>query len=117
MVKNLIIRGSIAAAVAMIPAAGVIALTAGTAGAAHPDKTGITCSKVSGTANINTNMSTLKLKTCTGNTGTSGKSKGTASSSTTTSVIKWKNVKGTTVGNIQLTTGTLCPATNSAGSR
>ncbi len=34
---------------------------------------------------------------------------------TTSVLIKWQNLKATTVGNIQLGTGTLCPATNSGG--
>lgn len=112
LIKNRIVRGSIAGTAVLIPLAGVTAVAVNPAAAA---KTGITCSKLSGTVNTTANTSVFKLKTCTGNTGTSGKAKGTASSSITTATIKWKNGKSTTTGNIQLGTGTLCPATNSGG--
>jgi hypothetical protein len=108
-----IIRGSIAATAVLAPVAGFTALAAGPAAAAP---SGITCTKLSGTANLTANTSSTKLSKCTGNTGTKGSSKGTAAPPTSVT-FKWANAKTTTIGNIQLATGTLCPATKVFGTQ
>ena len=110
MVKNRMVRGSIAVAAALVPLGGASVLVAGPASAVPH---GITCSKLSGKVDINANTSVTKLKTCTGNTGTKGKSKGTATPPTSIT-IKWANAKSTSI-NVSLATGSLCPATNSGG--
>jgi hypothetical protein len=78
-------------------------------------KTGITCSKLKGTANTTTNISKIKLSKCTGNTLTKGSSTGTAAPPTS-ELLKWANGKTTTIGSatnpIVLGGGTLCPGTN-----
>jgi hypothetical protein len=106
------VRGSVAAIAGLaISVVGVTALGVNPAAAA---KTGITCSKLSGKANLTTNTSSTKLSKCTGNTGTKGSSKGTAAPPTTVT-FTWANAKKTTIGNINLGTGTACPATNAKG--
>jgi hypothetical protein len=113
VLKKKMVRGSVAAVSALaIPVLGVAALGASPASAAG--KTGITCSKLSGKADVTANTSSVKLSKCTGNTGTKGSSKGTAAPPTS-ETITWGNAKKTTIGNIQLGTGTLCAATNSKG--
>ncbi len=73
--------------------------------------TGITCSKLSGSENSSTGVATIKLKTCTGNTGASGKSTGPASSSSST--VKWQNGK-TTSFTESYATGSGCPSGDTA---
>jgi hypothetical protein len=107
-----LVRGSVAAIAGLaIPVVGVTALGVSPAFAA---KTGITCSKLSGKANVGANTSSTKFTKCTGNTGTKGSSKGTATPPTS-ETLTWANGKATTIGNINLGTGTLCPATNAKG--
>lgn len=90
VVKNRLVRGSIAAAAAVVPLAGVSALAASPAGAAAK---GITCTKLSGSANTSTGADKTKVTGCNGNTGASGKSKGMITDTTVT--IKWANGKST----------------------
>jgi hypothetical protein len=106
------VRGSVAAVAGLaIPLVGLTAVAVSPASAAP---SGITCSKLKGTANLTANTSSIKLSKCTGNTGTKGSSKGTAAPPTS-QTIKWANLKSTTIGNITLGTGSLCPATKVFG--
>jgi hypothetical protein len=107
-----LVRGSVAAVAGLaIPVAGVVALGVNPA-AAKP--TGIVCSKLSGKADVTANTSSTKVTKCTGNTGTKGSTKGTAAPPTTVT-IKWANGKSTTTGNVNLSGGSLCPATSTNG--
>lgn len=85
--------GIIAGSAALIPLAGMSALSAGPAGAATPK--GITCSAATGKVNTTTGVAKINLKTCTGNTGGSGKTSGSATS--TSGTITWANAKKTTI--------------------
>ncbi len=91
MVKNRLVRGSLVLAAAAVPLAGMTALAASPAGASKPK--GITCTKLSGSANTNTGADKTKVTGCTGNTGASGKSKGMVTDTTVTD--KWANGKST----------------------
>jgi hypothetical protein len=99
--KNRIMLGVIAGSAALVPVVGVSALTASPAGAV---KTGITCSKATGSVNAS-GTAKINLKTCTGNTGGSGKTSGTATS--TSGTITWANAKKTTLSETT-TAGTKC---------
>ncbi len=101
MFKNRIMLGVIAGSAALVPVVGVSALTASPAGAV---KTGITCSKATGSVNAS-GTAKINLKTCTGNTGGSGKTSGTATS--TSGTITWANAKKTTLSETT-TAGTKC---------
>ena len=92
MVKNRMVRGAVVLAAAVVPLAGVTALAASPAGAKQPK--GITCTKLSGSANTNTGADKTKDTVCTGTTGASGKSKGMVTDTTVT--VKWANGKSTT---------------------
>ncbi len=92
MVKNRMVRGAVVLAAAVVPLAGVTALAASPAGAKPPK--GITCSKLSGSANTSTGADKTKDTVCTGTTGASGKSKGMVTDTTVT--VKWANGKSTT---------------------
>ena len=104
MIKQRIVRGTIAAVAVLVPVAGLTALATGPAGAAKPK--GITCSKLTGKVN-SAGTAKINLSTCTGNTGGKGKSSGSASSSSGT--IKWANGKSTT-STESYSAGTGCPA-------
>jgi hypothetical protein len=103
--KNRIMLGVIAGSAALVPLAGMTALATGPAGAATPK--GITCSAASGKVNTTTGVAKINLKTCTGNTGGSGKTTGSATS--TSGTITWANAKKTTASETT-TTGTACKA-------
>lgn len=104
MLKNRIALAAVAGSAALVPLAGISALTTGVASAKTPK--GISCStlsgkvKSSGTAKIN-------LSNCTGNTGGSGKSKGSATASSGT--VTWANGKSTTSSE-SYTSGSGCPS-------
>ena len=102
MIKKQIIGGFIAASAVLVPVAGFTALAAAPAGAAPH---GISCSKLSGTANTTTGAEKIKVSTCTGNTGGSGKQKGTITS--TSGTVKWANGKSTS-GTESATAGSGC---------
>ena len=102
MVKNRMVRGSIAVAAALVPLGGVTALAASPAGAVPH---GITCSVLKGSYNTSTGAIKTKVSTCTGNTGGSGKSSGNASDTTITE--KWTNGKATT-STVSATAGSGC---------
>jgi hypothetical protein len=55
---------------------------------------GISCSKLSGSANTTTGAEKIKLSGCNGNTGGSGTQKGTVTA--TSGTVKWHNGKSTT---------------------
>jgi hypothetical protein len=105
VIKKRIIGGFIAASAVLVPVAGLTALAAAPAGAVPH---GISCSKLSGTANTTTGAEKIKLSTCTGNTGGSGKQKGTITA--TSGVVKWVNGKSTT-GTESATSGSGCTGT------
>jgi hypothetical protein len=105
VIKNRIMLGAVLGSVALVPVAGMSALTAGPAGAAKPK--GITCSKVTGKVDQTTLSAKINLKTCTGTTGASGKT--SASESDPTATITWANGKSTTFSDTQ-GTGTACKA-------
>ena len=102
MIKNRMIRGSIAVAAALVPLGGVTALAASPAGAVAK---GITCNVLKGSYNTSTGAIKTKVSTCNGNTGGSGKSNGTATSTTLTE--KWANGKSTT-STVSATGGSGC---------
>ncbi len=104
MLKNRIMIGAIAGSAALVPLAGMTALTAGPAGAAKPK--GISCSALTGKVN-SAGTAKLNLKTCTGNTGGSGKSSGSAIS--TSGTVKWANGKSTSLTE-SYSAGTGCPS-------
>jgi hypothetical protein len=104
VIKKRIVHGSIAVAAVLAPVVGFSALAASPAGAAPK---GISCSKLSGTANTSTGVVKTKLKTCTGNTGGSGKSNGTITE--TSGQVKWHNGKQTTATQTA-TAGSGCPS-------
>ena len=106
MVKNRMVRGSIAVAAALVPLAGVSALAASPAGAVPK---GITCTKLSGSANTSTGVDKTKVTGCNGNTGASGKSKGMITDTTITD--KWANGKATTY-TMSATAGSGCTQPN-----
>ena len=91
MLKNRIMLGALAGSAALVPVAGMTALSSGPAGAAKAK--GITCSTLSGKVS-STGTAKINLSGCNGKTGGSGKSKGSATASSGT--IKWKNGKSTT---------------------
>ena len=102
VLKNRLMIGAVAASAALVPIAGVTALTAGPAGAAKT-KT-ISCTKITGSA---TGM--VQLKSCNGNTGgSSQKFAGTTIEAGGT--ITWANGKTTTFGASTLGSGTACKA-------
>jgi hypothetical protein len=107
VVKNRIIRGVISGSIAVVPLAGATVLMAANPAAAAPK--GIKCTKISGSANVNTNTSKIKLSACNGNTGTKGSSKGAAAVGTS-GTVKWANGKSTTFSE-GVATGTACPVT------
>ena len=109
MLKNRILIGAAVGAAAIVPMAGVSALTAGPAGAAKPH--GIICSKGSGKVDASTSSAKINLTACTGNTGTKGKTSGAVGD--TSGTIKWANGKSTSFSE---TTGpgTACPTTDLA---
>jgi hypothetical protein len=108
VVKNRIIRAALCGSVAVVPLAGVsVLLGANPAGAVAK---GITCSKVSGKADVNNNTSKISLSGCNGNTGTKGTSKGQAAVGTT-GTVKWANAKSTSFTET-VATGTTCPVTS-----
>ncbi len=88
MIKKRIIGGFIAASAVLVPVAGFTALAAAPAGAVPH---GIACGKLSGTANTTTGAEKIKVSTCNGNTGGSGKQTGTITS--TSGTVKWANEK------------------------
>jgi hypothetical protein len=96
--------GAVAASAALVPIAGISALTAGPAGAAKPK--GITCTKITGKVNGTTASAKINFATCTGTTGTKGTS--TAAQTDPTTTIKWANGKTTTFTNVESTGGTKC---------
>ena len=105
MIKNRLMMGALAASAALVPIAGVSALTATAAGAAP---TGIKCSGGSGPVNASTFTATINFTGCSGNTGTTGTT--TDSQGQTTMKITWGNTKTTTLKLKSPTTGTLCTA-------
>ncbi len=105
MIKKRIIGGFIAASAVLVPVAGFTALAAAPAGAVPH---GISCGKLSGTANTTTGAEKIKVSTCNGNTGGSGKEKGTITS--TSGTVKWANGKSTT-GTESATSGSGCTGT------
>jgi hypothetical protein len=108
VVKNRIIRGIISGSIAVVPLTGATVLMAANPASAAPK--GIKCTKISGSANVNTNTSKIKLATCTGNTGTKGTSKGAAAVGTS-GTVKWANHKATSFSEA-VATGTACPVTS-----
>jgi hypothetical protein len=99
--------GAAAVTAAVVPFAGM-ALTSGPAGASAAAKTGITCTKVTGTVITGTTTAKLKLTGCNGNTGTKGKTKG--SEGATSGKITWANAKTTSFSEAT-SSGSLCPTT------
>ena len=93
MLKHRIVRTAIAGSAAVVPVAGIVAVGSGPAGAAP---SGITCTKLSGTANLTTNSYAAKLSGCSGHTGGSGKIKGMPSPLPTSVKAKWLNHTSTT---------------------
>jgi hypothetical protein len=102
VIKNRIARGTLAAAAVLAPVAGFTALAASPAGAVAK---GITCSKLSGSANTTTGATKITLSGCNGNTGGKGTSKGLVSDTSTTT--KWVNGKSTTYS-VSATAGSGC---------
>jgi hypothetical protein len=110
VLKNRFMIGAAAATAAVVPFAGM-ALTGGPAGASAAAKTGITCTKVTGTVISGTTTAKLKLTGCNGNTGGKGKTKG--SQGATSGKITWGNAKTTSFSEAT-STGTNCAAGNLA---
>jgi len=106
VLKNRIMIGAVAASAALVPIAGVTALTAGPAGAAKT-KT-ITCTQISGKSS-----GKVQLKDCSGNTGGSSK-KFAGTTLEEGGTITWTNGKTTTFGAATLGLGTNCPTTDTA---
>jgi hypothetical protein len=105
VLKNRIMVGAVAVSAALVPIAGVSALSAGPASAAKT-KT-ITCTKGSG--NINTK---IQLTGCNGNTGTKTM-KLSALLLASGGTVTWANGKTTSFGQPTLGTGTHCTAKSS----
>jgi hypothetical protein len=109
---------AVAAAVGVVPLAGMALMNAGTANAAPG--TGITCTAATGSVNLSTGVVKTAYSGCSGNTGGTGKSSGTETS--TTQVIKWASLTSTnvptatTLNLASQTAGSLCPATSTKGS-
>ena len=93
MLKNRIMIGAAAAAAAIVPIAGVSALAASPAGAATPK--GITCTKLTGSANTSTGVDKTKVTGCTPTTKTGGTGKSKGMITDTTVTTKWANGKST----------------------
>jgi hypothetical protein len=109
VLKNRIMLGAVAVSAALVPFAGMAALTAGPAGAAKPK--GITCTSASGKVNTTTLSAKITLKGCSGNTGASGKTSG--SEGQTSGTIKWANGKATSLSETT-NSGTKCPSSDVA---
>jgi hypothetical protein len=105
VLKNRIMVGAVAVSAALVPLAGMTALTAGPAGAAKPK--GITCTKATGKVNETTFSAKINLADCSGTTGGAGKTTGTEGA--TSGTVKWANAKSTTFSTVE-GTGTLCPS-------
>jgi hypothetical protein len=106
VIKNKFMLGAVLGSVALVPVAGMSALTASPAGAAKPK--GITCTKITGKVDGTTFSAKINFKTCTGTTGASGKS--TAAQTDPTTTINWANGKSTTFTNVENADGTKCKA-------
>jgi hypothetical protein len=95
----------------------VIGVTAVDVNPASATPKGIICAKARGSADVTADTSKIAWRTCSGNTGGSGKATGRASSVLTSETIKWKNGKATSwsISSSGLGTGAHCLRHDSAG--
>jgi hypothetical protein len=104
VIKNRILIGALAASAALVPIAGVSALSGVEAGATTP--TGITCTSGSGPVDASTFTATINFSGCTGKTGGSGTT--TDSQGQTSGTVTWAKTPKTTTFTLKSTTGTKC---------
>lgn len=114
VLKNRIALVAVAGSAALVPLAGISALTTGVAAAKTPK--GISCSTLKGKVVIGATITEkVTLSNCTGTTGGSGKSKATVSSTgPNTTEVKWTNGKTTTASESAASGSFACPSGDDA---